>query len=112
MIEQPSKPSNQMELNLPGFTQDGEILMAEARMWAGRNYDAFAWYKDFARKRCIGGQKASPNLCLQAMRDQFHISVPNSYAPALARIAMEQDSRLSFRLARSKVDGFTKARLS
>lgn len=111
MIEQPTEPSNQMELDLPGLSSDGAVLMAEARMWSGRNYREFSWYMDFAAKRCKGGAKASPNLCLQAMRDHFHVSVPNAYAQALARIAMEQDSRLSFRLARSKVDGFTKARL-
>lgn len=46
---------------------------------------------------------------LQLMRNEFRVSVPNAYAAPLARIAMEQDSSIRFRLARSKVDGWTEA---
>lgn len=57
----------------------------------------------------IQGRYASPNLMLQLMRNEFRVSVPNAYAAPLARIAMEQDSSIRFRLARSKVDGWTEA---
>lgn len=101
-----SPPDDQMQLELPGCTSAGEELMADARKWAGIHYDEFQWYKSFARSECRNGGKASPNFCLQSMRRHFRCEVPNAYAPALARIAMEQDKSIRFRLAKSKVDGF------
>ena len=105
------EPSNQMELELPGLSSSGMELMDEARRWVMRHrFEEWAWYMALARTESEGG-KASPNYCLQAMRRHFKCEVPNAYAPCLARIAMEQDSTVRFRLARSKVDGFTKAKL-
>ncbi len=101
-------PSNQMQLDLPGFTDEGRQLMEEARMWAGRHYREFMWYKRRSAQASRDGY-ASPNLMLQLMRNEFRVSVPNAYAAPLARIAMEQDSSIRFRLARSKVDGWTEA---
>lgn len=95
--------SNQMAL--PGF--DGADMMEDARRWAARHYEEFSWYKEFARSECEDGFKASPNFCLQSMRRAFGVGIPNAYAPALARIAMEQDSRIEFRTAQSKFDGYT-----
>lgn len=103
-------PSNQMELELPGCGSEGDALMARARLWAGRHYEEFSWYKDLARRESECG-KASPNFCLQSMRRQFRCEIPNAFAPCLARIAMEQEPGLRFRLARSRVDGFTTAEL-
>ena len=104
------EPDNQMELELPGLTGSGYELMQEARGWVNSHIREWSWYKQFALGECSNG-KASPNFCLQSMRRHFKCEIPNAYAPALARIAMEEDSRLEFRLAKSKVDGFTKARL-
>lgn len=104
-------PSNQMELEIPGLTTAGMELMAEARKWVmAHRFTEWPWYMALARRESQGG-KASPNYCLQAMRRQFRIEIPNAYAPALARIAMEDDDKIVFRLARSKVDGFTRAHL-
>lgn len=106
------QPDNQMQLSLPGLTDGGMELMQEARKWAARHYHEWQWYKDFARRESEGGKKASPNFCLQSMRRHFKCEIPNAYAPCFARIAMEQDERIKFRLAKSKVDGFTTARLA
>ncbi len=105
-------PSDQMAL--PGLGTEGLELMREARKWAGRHYREFMWYKHLAKRECERAKdgKASPNWCLQSMRREFRIEIPNAYAPCLARIAMEQDKGIRFRVARSKVDGYTNARLS
>lgn len=105
-------PDNQMRLQMPGLGDDGMELMEDARRWMmTHRFKEWEWYMAFARAECAGGGKASPNFCLQAMRRHFKCEIPNAYAPALARIAMEQDSTITFRLAKSKVDGFTTARL-
>jgi len=98
-----------MQLALPGCTDEGKALMDEARRWAALHFEEFCWYKSQARAACVNGGKASPNFILQLMRNHFRVSIPNAYAPCLARIAMEQDKGLAFRIARSKVDGFTEA---
>lgn len=110
MIDYGEKPSNQMQMALDGLSAEGQALMDEARRWADLHSEEFAWYKRHARETSAGA-KASPNFELQSMRHHFKISVPNAYAPCLARIAMEQDANISFRLARSKVDGFCEVRL-
>lgn len=107
MIDYGKPASNQMQLD--GLGVDGGELMAEARMWVGLHFSEWCWYKDFARQQCANGGKASPNFCKEAMRNRFGISIKNALAPCLARIAMEEDPSLQFRLARSKADGFTTA---
>lgn len=104
-------PSNQTQLDLPGLSQEGQELMEDARRWAARHWDEWQWYKNLARRECMESKdgKASPNYCLQAMRRQFRCEIPNAYAPCLARMAMEQSKNIRFRLAKSKVDGFTEA---
>ena len=111
MIDYGEKPSNQQQMAIPGYEDDGKELMDEARRWAALHFDEFMWYKRHARAACVNGGKASPNFELQSMRHHFRVSVPNAYAPCLARIAMEQDKGIQFRLAKSKVDGFTEATL-
>lgn len=111
MIDYGEKPSNQMQLDMPGYRDEGKELMDEARKWAALHFDEFMWYKAQARAASVNGGKASPNYILQSMRHHFKVSVPNAYAPCLARIAMEQDRTIRFRLAKSMVDGFTEARL-
>lgn len=109
MIRCGDAPSNQGQLELPGL--DGLDLMEDARKWAVSHIAEWSWYKRFALQQCADGSKASPNFVLQSMRNEFHCEVRNALAPCFARIAMEQDPRLRFRLAKSKVDGFTKAKL-
>lgn len=106
MIDCGKAPENQMAL--PFMGGEDERLMGDIRKWAVSHISEFSWYKRFALDQ---GDKASPNFCLQAMRNRFKVSVPNAYAPGLARIAMEEDPRLSFRLAKSRLDGFCKVKL-
>lgn len=107
-----ASPDNQMKLDLPGINDDGAELMKEAREWRMRNHMG-AWldYMNIARRCCSGGQQASPNYVLQSLRNERKVSIPNSFAPCLARIAMEEDKNLTFRLAKSKVDGFCEVKL-
>lgn len=109
MIRAGEAPGNQLEI--PGLSQSGEELMSDARAWAESHPDEWGWYKRFALSQCEGSKdgKASPNFCLQSMRARFRCEVYNAYSAPFARIAMEQDARLRFRLAKSKVDGFTRA---
>ena len=110
MIRYGEEPSNQMAI--PGLGLDGQELMEEARKWVMlHRFKEWEWYMAMARDESRDGGKASPNFCPQAMRRHFKCKIPNAYAPCLARIAMEQDKRISFRLAKSKVDGYTDARL-
>lgn len=109
MIDCGRPASNQMQLD--GLGCEGGELMDEARAWVGLHFSEWCWYKDLARRKSEGGGKASPNFCLQAMRDHFRVSVKNALAPCLARIAMEEDPSIRFRLARSVADGYTTARL-
>ena len=104
-----AKPaSNQMQLGLEGLTDGGLELMQEARKWRAQHHiPVWLGYMALARKCSEGGQKASPNYVLQAIRHEYHVKVPNTYAPALARIAMEEDPSINFRLSKSRVDGFT-----
>lgn len=109
MIAHGKAPSNQGQLELPGM--DGLELMEAARKWAVSHISEWSWYKRFAFEQCKGGAKASPNFVLQSMRSQFHCEVRNALAPAFARIAMEEDPRIEFRLAKSKADGYAKVKL-
>ena len=111
MIECGKEPSNQMQLGFEGLSDEGYELMQEARRWAVSHISEWSWYKRFTLQQCADGSKASPNFVLQSMRNEFHCEVRNALAPAFARIAMEQDPRLKFRLAKSKADGFAKVKL-
>lgn len=106
MIDYGDKPSNQCELPLT----DGHALMEEVRAWIVDNPDAWEKYLLIAKAESIYG-KVSPNLVIQLLRFRQKVSVRNSYAPVLARIAMEEDDSIRFRLAKSKVDGFCEVKL-
>ena len=121
-------PSNQMEFT--GLGQSGQEIMDKAEQWVDANEDAFDRYLRLARLQCRSSKdgKASPNSCKEWMRTGLDVnesfgghgaltfnpmrcvSVPNALAPALARIAMGRDKTLDFRLAASKVDGFSEIR--
>ncbi len=102
MISIGEAPSNQMQLDLG---DKGAQLMQEARQWTIDNPDAWERYLSLAHAATETGY-ASPNFVLQTVRHACRVSVPNAYAPALARLAMEQDSRIKFRLRKSMADGF------
>ena len=111
MIDCGPEPDNQMKFDLPGLNDDGAELMEEARRWRSANHiPVWIYYKELARQLSKSGP-VSPNYILQQVRHEFRISIPNSYAAPLARIAMEEDATIDFRLARSKVDGFCEVKL-
>lgn len=129
MIDYGNSPSNQSQMNLPGLGQGGQELMEKARAWADAHEDDFERYLRLARRQMARSSdgKASPNACKEQLRGGFDvnysfggdgaltcderrcISIPNAYAPALARVAVERDGSLDFRMAKSKCDGFTDA---
>lgn len=106
MIDYGVAPSNQSELPIT----DGFELMQEVREWVKDNPDAWELYLIIAKAECMFGE-ISPNYVIQILRHRHKVSVRNGYAPVLARIAMEQDDTIRFRLARSKVDGFCEVAL-
>ena len=121
-------PSNQIEFT--GLGQSGELVMDKARAWADNHEDDFDRYIRLARFQVRSSRDgmASPNSCKEWLRSGLDVnesfgsygvltfdpsrcvSVPNAYAPAFARIAMERDRSLHFRVAASKVDGFTRVK--
>ena len=111
MMDYGPSPSNQTQLSLEGLTDEGQKLMEEARTWAGRHYNEFLYFKQLGHKAMGSDGKASPGAAREAMRAKFGISFPNKLSAPLARIAMEEDPGCNFRVAKSKTDGFTTAKL-
>ena len=129
MINYGEAPSNQIEFT--GLGQPGELINDKAREWVDSHEDDFDRYIRLARFQVFHSRdhKASPNACKEWLRTGLDVntsfagggaltfdarrcvSVPNAYAPALARIAMERDKSLDFRIAKSKVDGFVDLRM-
>lgn len=105
MIDYGEAPSNQCQLDT---NEKGAKLMRDARAWIEANPDAWEGYMIIAKSNSVGG-KASPNYVLQTVRNSYRVSVRNALAPALARIAMEIDPSVNFRLAKSQADGFCEA---
>lgn len=106
MIDYGEKPSNQQQLSFA----DGFDLMQEVRQWVEDHPKEWAMYMNIAIMEGAYGEM-SPNYAIQVLRHRHKVSIRNGYAPALARIAMEQSDKVRFRLARSKVDGFCEVRL-
>lgn len=102
-IYKPKEPSRQLQIKGIGTT--GEMLMLKAKAWIDEHPEIWEWYKAQALKATKSGY-ASPNYLLQSMRHTYHVGVCNSIAAALARIAMEENPRICFRLHKSKTDGF------
>ena len=109
MINYGSAPDNQMQMQLEGLTDEGKKLMEEARTWAGRHYEEFLFFKRCGHVPMGSDEKASVGTAREMMRAKFKISFPNKLSAPLARIAMEEDPRCKFRVAKSKTDGFTTA---
>ena len=108
MIDYGEKPSNQNKLEIED--DSGFLLMQEARQWVKDNPKAWELYLMIAKAESMFGE-LSPNYAIQILRHRHKVSIRNGYAPVLARIAMEQDSMIRFRLAKSKVDGFCEVKL-
>lgn len=106
MIDYGEAPSNQTALPLT----DGYDLMQEVRKWIEDNPDAWDRYMMIAVTESVYGE-ISPNYVIQILRHRHKVSVRNGFAPVLARIAMEQNDRVRFRIARSKVDGYCEVKL-
>lgn len=106
MIDYGEKPSNQNQLSFA----DGFDLMQEVRQWVKDHPWEWAMYMNIAIMESAYGD-ISPNYAIQVLRHRHKVSIKNGYAPALARIAMEQSKRVRFRLAKSKVDGFCEVKL-
>ena len=104
-------PAPDDQMALPGLDPKGEQRMIEARAWVEDHPGEFGWYKSQARRECARTHdgKASPNRCIYGMRITFGIELPNHLAPYLARIAMEQDTSIRMRVARSDADQYTTA---
>ena len=108
MIDYGEKPSNQNRMELED--DGGFLLMREVRQWINDNPNAWELYTMIAKAESAFGE-ISPNYAIQILRHRHKVSVRNSYAPVLARIAMEEDDSVRFRLAKSKVDGFVEVKL-
>ena len=108
MIDYGDEPSNQSKLGLED--DGGFLLMQEVRQWVNDNPEAWEKYILIARSESAFGE-LSPNYAIQILRHRHKVSIRNGYAPVLARIAMEQDDYIRFRLAKSKVDGFCEVML-
>ena len=108
MIDYGEKPSNQNKLEIED--DEGFLLMQEARQWIEDNPKGWELYLMIAKAESTFGE-ISPNYVIQILRHRHKVSVRNGYAPVLARIAMEQDNNVRFRLAKSKVDGFCEVKL-
>lgn len=108
MIDYGEEPSNQSKLELED--DSGFLLMQEVRKWVDDNPSDWELYLIIAKAESTFGA-ISPNYVIQILRHRHKVSVRNGYAPVLARIAMEQDEDVRFRLAKSKVDGFCEVKL-
>lgn len=97
---------------LPGLEDGPAKLVKDVRLWVFLHREEWEFFKSFARSHQQGSRGASPNFCLQSMRNEFCCSIPNAYAPVLARIAMEQDRSIRFSINHSKVDEFVRVVLS
>ena len=106
-----SPPDNQLELTIPGVNDESRAEWEEARKWTCNHFAAWCAYKEYARENFGPDGKASPNECLMYLRTTFKVSIPNAWAPILARLAMQQVPSLDFRIAKSKYDPCAEVRL-
>lgn len=97
-------PENQTELVIPGVNDEASKAWEEARRWTCLHFSEWCYYKEHADAHRDRNGKASPNACLNAMRERFKVELPNAWAPALARLAMQECPHLDFRIAKSKFD--------
>lgn len=101
MIDYGKPPSKQGKLPI---TPEWEFVQ-EVRQWVRDNPDTWDYYMQIVKAESAFGE-LSPAYPLQIIRHRKRISIRNAASPILARLAMEQDDTVRFRLARSKYDGY------
>lgn len=106
MIDYGDRPSNQSALPIT----DEAAFVQEIREWAKENKAAWEYYMIIVRTESAFGE-LSPNYPIQILRHRKHVSIRNAAAPILARMAMEEDDSVRFRLAKSKYDAYFEVRL-
>lgn len=104
-------PGNQMELELPGVNDKARKVWEQVREWTCQNLSQWCAYKEYANENRGSDGKASPNECLMYLRTKFKVSIPNAWAPILARLAKQECPHLEFRMAKSKYDPCAEVRL-
>ena len=104
MIEIGQAASNQTALPVTDPFEE----MQEVRKWVEDNPDAWGRYMAIAREESRFGT-LSPSYVVEILRHRHRISISTNWKPALARIAMEQDGGIRFRLHKSKFDAYTEA---
>lgn len=99
-------PDNQTQLEIPGVNDKAREIWDQVREWKLTHFSEWCFYKSNAQRECEGSSdgKTSPNTCLSDMRRKFKCEIPNAWAPALARMAMAEDDRIKFRMAKSMFD--------
>lgn len=101
MIDYGKAPSNQSAFPI---TDEAAFVM-EMREWAKECPDIWDYYMLIAQTESAFGE-LSPNYALQILRHRKKVSIRNGAAPILARMAMEQNENVRFRLAASKYDPY------
>ena len=104
MIDYGERPDNQSRLPLTAASTE----MLAAREWVKANPDAWEKYMLIAKSESYFGS-LSPSYVVEILRHRHHVSIRSDWKPILARLAMEQDPEINFRLARSRFDGFCEA---
>lgn len=107
MIDYGKPPSNQMKIDI---SDKGADLVREGKRWISDNPIPWAGYLKTAVYESSHGL-VSPNYMVQYIRNKYRVSIKNGLAPVLARLAMEEDDRIHFRLAKSMADGFCEVKL-
>lgn len=113
MISYGEHPENQCQLELPGVNDRAREIWDEVKKWKNLHISEWCFYKENAYHECsfASDGKASPNTCLSDVRRRYHVEIPNAWAPAMARMAMAEDDRLNFRMAKSMFDACAEIKL-
>lgn len=101
MIDYGKSPSNQSAFPIT----DEAAFVQEVREWAKENPAAWEYYMMIVRTESAFGE-LSPAYPLQILRHRRKVSIRNAASPILARMAMEADDSVRFRLAASKYDPY------
>lgn len=64
-------PENQTELVIPGVNDAASKDWEDARQWTCLHFSEWCYYKEHADAHRDKNGKASPNACLNAMRERF-----------------------------------------
>lgn len=106
MIYYGEKPSNQSAFPVTPESEFVDVI----RKWIEDNPESWNYYLTIAKTESVFGE-LSPNYPIQILRHRRKVSIPNAAAPILARLALEQDQSIRFRLAKSKYDAYFEVKL-